>query len=117
MRLSRHFRLGVTQAELDFVDIDASRDLQLFLDPYLLAVSSDPWSIEASTTIKSFFGYFVRLLYNGDEDEARRLFDYLHEPNETCLGMSRKRPQGRGVGEDDANRIFARACFKNTSAG
>jgi hypothetical protein len=106
MRISRHFRLDADQAELDFVDIDFARDTRLFLDPYLLALSQDPWSIEASGTVRSFFSFFLGLLYNGKKEEARQLFDHLHEPNETCLGLSRKKPKGRGVGDEDAQRIF-----------
>ena len=106
MRLSRYFHLGTDQAELDFVDIDVARDFPLFLDPYLLATNQDPWSVEANGTVRSFFRFFLGLLYNGQEDAARELFDHLHEPNETCFGLSRRRPQGRGVGEDDAQRIF-----------
>jgi hypothetical protein len=106
MRISRRFRLDAGQAELDFVDIDTSKDLPLFLDPYLLGMGTDPWSIDASNTIGSFFSFFLGLLYSGDRDGASDLFDHLHEPNETCLGLSRKKPKGRGVGEDDAERIF-----------
>src|SRR5450755_262121 len=106
MRISRNFGLGVNQAELDFVDVDINKDIPLFLDPYLLATHQDPWSFEASRTIRSFFSFFVGLLYNGEKDAARELFDHLHEPNETCLGLSRKNPKGRGVGDDDAQRIF-----------
>ncbi len=106
MRISRHFVLNAEQPELNFVDIDVAKDTRLFIDPYLLASSEDPWSIEASGTIKSFFGFFLGLLYGGEREAARELFDQLHEPNETCLGMSRKKPQGRGVGEQDAQRIF-----------
>lgn len=106
MRISRHFKLHADQAELDFVDIDTARDTRLFLDPYLLATSQDPWSVDASGTIRSFFHFFLEMLYGGQADQARALFDHLHEPNETCLGLSSKRPQGRGVGEDDAERIF-----------
>ena len=106
MRLSKHFKLGASQAELDFIDIDTSKDIPLFLDPYLLSIRQDPWSIEADNTIKSFFGFFLGLLYNGDREAARELFDHLHEPNETCLGLSRKKPKGRGVGDEDAQRIF-----------
>lgn len=106
MRISRLFRLGAEQAELDFVDINVARDTPLFLDPYLLSLNQDPWSLEASGTLRSFFNFFLGLLYNGDVDSARTLFDNLHEPNETCLGLSKRRPQGRGVGDDDAQRIF-----------
>lgn len=106
MRLSKHFRLGADQAELDFVDIDVARDTPLFLDPYLLSLGQDPWSMEANTTLRSFFSFFLGLLYSGETNNARELFDHLHEPNETCLGLSRRRPQGRGVGDEDAQRIF-----------
>jgi hypothetical protein len=106
MRVSQKFHLDADQAELDFVDIDVVKDTPLFLDSYLLALNQDPWSLEASNTQRSFFSFFLGLLYSGDKDGARDLFDHLHEPNETCLGLSRKRPQGRGVGDDDAQRIF-----------
>jgi hypothetical protein len=106
MRISKHFKLHCSQAELDFVDIDINRDLPLFVDPHFLAARSDPWSISAAHTIQSFFGYFLGLLNQGSKEEARDLFDHLHEPNETCLGMSRGRPRGNGVGDEDAGRIF-----------
>lgn len=88
------------------MDIDTNRDRPLFIDPHFLGQRSDPWSIAASHTIRSFFSYFLGLLNQGKEDEARDLFDNLHEPNETCLGLSRKRPQGNGIGDEDARRIF-----------
>jgi hypothetical protein len=106
LRISRRFNLNSSQAELDFVDIDTDHDTPLFLDPHFLGSRCDPWSIAATRTLQSFFTYFLALLTEQNEVEARALFDYLHEPNETCLGMSKKRPQGRGVGHMDAQRIF-----------
>jgi hypothetical protein len=106
MRISRRFHLNRSQAELDFVDIDTNRDLRVFVDPYFLASRQDPWSTSASHTIRNFFSYFIGLISQEEEDEARNLFDNLHEPNETCLGMSRRRPDGNGIGDGDANRIF-----------
>jgi hypothetical protein len=106
MRISQHFQLGVRQAELDFVDIDTDGDTALFLDPFVLASRTDSWCEAAHTTLHSFFTFFINLVYAGQLDEARELFNYLHEPNETCLGLSRGRPRGNGVGDQDADRIF-----------
>jgi hypothetical protein len=106
MKISKIFNLEKTQYELDFVDVDISTDLPLFIDPYFLAQRNDAWSIDASRTIRSFFQHLVSLLANGFIDEARDMFTHLGEPNETCLGLSKKKPQGRGVGTKDARKIF-----------
>ncbi len=106
MRISEIFGLGKTQAELDFVDIDVTRDLPLFLDPFFLGLRKDKWSTEATLTLRSFFQKLIDLIRNGDEDNAKALFDYLHEENSTCLGMSVGEPGGKGVGQGDSLKIY-----------
>lgn len=106
MRISKKFKLGVTQYELDFVDVDTSKDLRLFLDPHFLGQRSDRWSIAASGSIQSFFKHFLALLKAGKRAEARELFSHLGEPNDTCLGMSRGIPKGSGVGAGLADEMF-----------
>jgi hypothetical protein len=106
MKISERFNLNKTQYELDFVDIDTNFDNPLFIDPYFLAQRNDPWSINASRTIRNFFQYIVRLIFNNRVNEARGVFTHLGEPNETCLGLSQGNPQGRGVGNVDADKIF-----------
>jgi hypothetical protein len=106
MRISKRFKLGASQFELDFVDIDTSKDLRLFVDPHFLGQRTDRWSVEASTSIQNFFQHFLNLLRAGKKSEARRLFSPLGEPNETCLGLSRGAPRGNGIGEELADDIF-----------
>lgn len=106
MRISEHFGLGRSQFELDFVDIDPDRDTHLFLDPYFLGIRNDRFSVEATRSIRSFFQHFIDLMLAGEEVEARALFDYLHEPNETCLGLSKGKPRGNAIGAKNAQAIF-----------
>jgi len=106
MKISNLFQLNKSQAELDFVDIDTDRDIALFVDPFFLGLRKDNWSIEATRTIKSFFQTLIDLIRNEQNDEARLLFRHLREPNSTCFGLSRDIPRGRGVGREDADRIF-----------
>lgn len=106
MRISQHFNLNKSQAELDFVDIDPNGDLPLFLDPFFLSKKKDNWSIEATLTLRSFFQQVIDLIRNGEEAAAKELFEHLHEPNSTCLGMSIGNPRGRGVGNEDTHKIY-----------
>ncbi|WP_456289289.1 hypothetical protein M1D70_04960 [Paenibacillus sp. AK002] len=106
MKISTRFNLGATQQELDFIDIDTTEDIPLFLDPFFLSIRHDQWSLNASRTIRGFFQYLIELLNVNRIEEARDLFNYLGEPNETCLGISQGLPRGRGVGEEDATEIF-----------
>ena len=106
MKISAIFNLNKSQAELDFVDIDTNEDLPLFLDPFFLGKKQDNWSIDATLTLRSFFQRVIDLIRNGNENNAKELFEHLHEPNSTCLGMSVGNPRGRGVGNQDTDKIY-----------
>lgn len=106
MRISKKFSLGKSQFELDFIDIDVNKDTPLFIDPYFLSIRKDRWSVDASRTLKSFFETFIQLIRRGKDDDARMLFSFLHEPNETRLGLSRGKPRGNGMGDGDADKLF-----------
>ena len=106
MRISETFNLQKSQAELDFVNIDTNKDTPLFLDPFFLGKRKDNWSSEATLTLRSFFQRLIDLIRDGDDRNARLLFEYLHEPNSTCLGMSEAEPEGNGVGNEDALKIY-----------
>jgi len=106
VKISKLFKLGKTQAELDFVDIDPGKDTPLFLDPHLLGIKRDAFSAKAHEAVNDFFSLLITLIRDGRMGDARALFANLHEPNETCLGVSRGAPKGRGVGAAQAEQIF-----------
>jgi hypothetical protein len=93
---TRHFRLGKTQAELDFVDVPLARDIPLFLDPFAISQRPDRWAQDAHAHLVAFFQQVIDGIRTGRDQEARRLLNHLREPNETRLGLSRGRPQGVG---------------------
>ncbi|NIE82430.1 MULTISPECIES: hypothetical protein [unclassified Burkholderia] len=106
MRISELFDLNAGQRELDFVDIDPDRDLRVFLDPHFLSLRNDRFSAEATSTIRSFFAQLLEAIRADDDITALELLQYLHEPNETCLGLSIGAPDGRGLGSIDATKIL-----------
>jgi len=106
VKISEQFELDATQFTLDFVDIDTDLDLPLFLDPSFIGLKKNRWSETAARTIRSFFETFVELYRAGHREDARALLQYLHEPNETCLGLSKGRPRGNAIGEIDGDKLF-----------
>lgn len=106
MRISEWAGLHNRQAELDFVDIDTERDTRLFVDPYAIDIRNDVWSHECSQHLRSFFNSLIAALRNGEDARAEHLASNLHESNETFLGLSSGRPQGRGIGRNQARQIL-----------
>lgn len=104
-RFSTAFGLPNSQAELDFVDIELSTDMRLYLDPYAIQIRHDEWSERCGDCIRSFFNQLLDALRNGDMHQAARLLNNLHEPNETHLGESSGKPSGRGVGTHKASLL------------
>jgi hypothetical protein len=106
LKISEIFNLNKIQRQLDFINIDTENDLPLFLDPYFLSTRNDSWSNNAYRTIQSYFQTVIKHLKREEYEKAQDLFRYLGEPNETCLGVSTGKPRGRGVGQDEAVKIF-----------
>ncbi len=106
MKFTEAFGLEFEQAELDFVDVDVDRDTPLFIDPFAFSQLEDEWSITCHNSIVSFFDTALALIRAGDERRAKALLNNLHEPNETCLGLSSGAPQGRGIGGAQAIDLY-----------
>lgn len=106
MKISEHYNLNKSQYELDFVDIDTELDLPLFLDPYFISKCDFPFAVNAHRTIESFFEQLLRYLKNEEIRKSKELFTYLGETNEVCLGLSKGKPRGKGMGPTDAYKIL-----------
>ena len=56
MHISELFCIGEKGHSLyDFIDVDLDTDNRLFIDPALISLGTDAWSIEARECIDSFF--------------------------------------------------------------
>lgn len=114
MKISKKFKLNKSQNELDFVDIDINKDLPLFIDPYRISKLSGPFIDKANGIINNYFSYLIELLSSKDYDEAKKVFTHLNEVNETCLGYSKDKPRGNGLGIESSNAFFE--ALKNSKA-
>ncbi len=106
MKISQYFRLGKSQYEIDFVDVDTRNDTPLYIDPYAISVRNDPWAIECHNHIVDFFQIVVDCIRNNEDDKAKELLSFLHEPQETHFGVSIAGSNGRGVGGLQSIEIF-----------
>ncbi|MCR5462642.1 MAG: hypothetical protein K6E87_06205 [bacterium] len=105
MRISELLGINKSRSELDFYDYEIDRDTYAFLDPYYISKANDSIIKICNDYIESFFDQFL-LILKVDSDEAFAIFSHLGEMNEICLGMSKGKPIGKGIGDKDRKRVF-----------
>jgi len=108
MRFSEYFSLGVSQHELDFVDIPIDTDIRLFLDPYAISIPDDPWFVECNNIIVGYFDLVIEAIRARDETTSLRLLSRLREPNQTHFGFSQGFPSGRSIGDKQSVQLHDR---------
>lgn len=106
-RFSKFFSLGLSQYQLDFVDVSNEYDTPVYVDPYAIEIHDDTWSEQASEHIRSFFKTVLDALRSNDFPHAAGLMSHLSEPQETFLGVSKDKPLGRGVGQTQARQLIS----------
>lgn len=106
MKISEKLNIDAKQSELDFIDIDLSSDTKLFLDPYFISKCEFPLAYDMYMVIKNFFEYVLELLKDNKVSKAKEIFEYLGEPNETCLGMAKLNVDGSGIGPINSENII-----------
>ncbi len=114
MRFSEYFDLALSQYELDFVDIPLETDIELFIDPYAIAVRNEPWFTESNNVLVDYFNLVLAATRAGRDTDALWLLRQLKEPNQTHFGLSHERPAGRSIGSEQSLDIFDR--LKNSRA-
>lgn len=118
MQVSEALGLQKTQPELDFVDINLSTDTPLFLDPAALYDGNTPFAEACSRDLEEFFEAVLHAAMTSNDQLGMNLLRGLSEPDEIFLGFSEGSPQGRGVGEKQAQQIFsAMKRSKATTSG
>lgn len=105
MRISEKMGLNKSRLELDFFDYEIDKDTYMFFDPYYIARKEDIFLKNCNEYLETFFNRFLFLLKR-NENAAHELFIHLGEVNEICLGMSKGKPAGKGIGRINAERIF-----------
>ena len=105
-KFSEYFSLGLSQHQLDFVDVSNDYDTPVYVDPYAIEIRNDIWAEKASDYIRTFFIEVLNALRDGDDMRAKSLMSHMQEPKETFLGVSIGKPKGRGVGATEAARMI-----------
>lgn len=106
MKISEIFKLNKTQYELDFIDIDINNEIPLFLDANIFSLKDDVWSQKCFSIISDFFRKVNELIALGDLVELEKICSPLSEPNETCLGYSKGKPQGAFQKKENIIKMF-----------
>lgn len=97
MFLSDYIKLGCKgHVNFDFVDVQLDRDNRIFIDPAVLELATDEWSIEANEYVRSYFDCLFEALKGNISTE---LFAHAHEQNATKFGYGNGR-NGKGKTEN-----------------
>jgi hypothetical protein len=105
-RFSTAFGIDKSQGELDFVDVPLHTDMWLFVDPFAIGQRLDPWSQECRSTLTAFFQAVIDAIRTNRLNDAKELLAHLREPNETRFGLSKRKPDGAGIGTLQAQQLF-----------
>lgn len=107
VRVSQIYHLAEQQSALDFVDVDVTTDVRVFVDPRAIRIQQGEWHNSCIDLLKSFFHEVLAAISKGDSRKAMGLLDRLTEPNETHLGLSKGRSRGHGLGGVGARMIVS----------
>lgn len=99
VRVSDLFGLGISQAGLDFVDVNVNGDVPADIDPFAIRTQAGLWFEQCVGFLQSYFESLLEAIKDNDEPRISELVVPTSEPNETHLGRSKGRASGRGFGD------------------
>lgn len=106
MRVSEYYSLGRSQPALPFIDVDIVKDVKLFVNARAVRSMESDWAEHATHLLETFFRVVIDSIRLGDGSKAREVMLELREPNETHLGLSKGKAEGRGLGPEKAESIW-----------
>lgn len=106
MRVSEYYELSRSQASLPFIDVDVENDVKLFINAQAIRTLDSDWGEYCTHLLTSFFDAVIGSIRSGSDNEALQILSRLSEPNETHLGLSKGKSEGRGLGPKKAREIW-----------
>ncbi len=106
MRVSEYYKLGKKQPSLSFLDVDIQEDVKLFVNARALRILESDWGEHCTHLLQTFFSAVVDSIRIGQDQRALDILSMLKEPNETHLGLSKGKSDGRGLGPEKARQIW-----------
>lgn len=107
MFLSEYMKTGKGHSNFEFVDIQLDMDNRIFIDPVLLQLVTDKWSIEANQHVQSYFDCLFTSLKNDRKNQINKLFSHAHEQNATKFGYGNGR-NGKGKTADGLEKSLGK---------
>lgn len=105
-RLTDHYGIHKSQAELDFAIQFFDEDIPLYVDPFLLWKSPSLQDQSLHTAITNSFNHLNFLIKKGRSEEALSTLINLSECQEVGLGVSKTR-KGVKIGDVQGQKILA----------
>lgn len=105
-RITQYYNIT---APVPFLDVDVQSDNRMFLDPHSVRLQQQPFAVEATHAIDTFFREVTRCVLSGSPADAQRgleLLQHFEEPWETRLGMAQFGFSGHGGADEVGSRIW-----------
>ncbi|MGL5899477.1 MAG: hypothetical protein ACRCZW_07410 [Lactobacillaceae bacterium] len=71
VQVSDYFNLGLSQSQLEFVDVRFDTDIPLFIDPSALKIMNTDWSVNCQRLISSYFRLVLENIRNGNQKKHK----------------------------------------------